>query len=426
MTNLERGYAVMDAIERVEEFQEDDENNKVFDGAANLEDLRMQAQFWFDEAKSNKRKDEMRISSSEKIEVESNDVGGTSQSNSPAVMIDSRTLPSIEKFDEISTQNKVLIKKQIRLSSDCAGKCQFNPNHFDGQICTSCFRDIFEVQNWSKFTKKEKEMAFIDMTGRMKESQSIMNNAIQWKEIDIVSQTEMKENVAPLDYDFQKFVDGDRVLQLESIVDPIICEQIVQRVRKNADNHRLERKANGLPDEGLVRLPTLDASKRAKENNTACAKPIDSDTDVMLVEILKRVLTYLDLELNSLTELIFDVKSLHQLYVEEDLIFASREPAINVYTKGGKFLAHEDGQQLTVLIPLTSPNKFDGGGTAFWSHQSRGHRVDPPSLIIKPERGAALLFGGDVTHAGQPVESGERVVFVASFSKKRPQVKMND
>ena len=36
--------------------------------------------------------------------------------------------------------------------------------------------------------------------------------------------------------------------------------------------------------------------------------------------------------------------------------------------------------------------------------------------ILKPDRGTAMLFGGCVTHAGVPVETGCRVVFVASFN----------
>ena len=42
----------------------------------------------------------------------------------------------------------------------------------------------------------------------------------------------------------------------------------------------------------------------------------------------------------------------------------------------------------------------------------------PPTKILRPELGAALVFGGDVTHAGMPVEDGTRAVFVASFSTR--------
>ena len=38
---------------------------------------------------------------------------------------------------------------------------------------------------------------------------------------------------------------------------------------------------------------------------------------------------------------------------------------------------------------------------------------------LKPERGTAILFSGHATHAALPVEWGERIVFVASFSRRR-------
>ena len=36
--------------------------------------------------------------------------------------------------------------------------------------------------------------------------------------------------------------------------------------------------------------------------------------------------------------------------------------------------------------------------------------------MLRPERGSALVFGGQLKHAGVPVHSGTRVVFVASFT----------
>mmetsp|Transcript_10433 Transcript_10433/g.14600 ORF Transcript_10433/g.14600 Transcript_10433/m.14600 type:complete len:149 (+) Transcript_10433:735-1181(+) len=113
--------------------------------------------------------------------------------------------------------------------------------------------------------------------------------------------------------------------------------------------------------------------------------------------------------------------SLYHLFTKDSLQFASREPAVNVYTPpGGKFLAHEDGQTLTILVPLSSCREFQGGGTAFWSPDSRGHRVDGPGIVVRSsEVGTAILFVGHVTHAGLPVTEGERVVLVASFGPKR-------
>ena len=96
-----------------------------------------------------------------------------------------------------------------------------------------------------------------------------------------------------------------------------------------------------------------------------------------------------------------------------------------------------DHQSLTVLIPLTSGRapadgrheedeeveernevSFTGGGTAFWKQDARGPRVEGATIVVRPPAGSAMLFGGKVNHAGVPVESGQRVVLVASFSRR--------
>ena len=122
------------------------------------------------------------------------------------------------------------------------------------------------------------------------------------------------------------------------------------------------------------------------------------------------------------------------------LTFTPGEPACNVYVEGGQFRPHEDRQSLTVLVVLSDAEEFHGGGTAFWSVaetdrvQHRGmlggswfapkpprygsitQVRGPPTVVVTPPAGTAIIFGGDVTHAGQPVDSGERTLFVASFS----------
>jgi hypothetical protein len=103
------------------------------------------------------------------------------------------------------------------------------------------------------------------------------------------------------------------------------------------------------------------------------------------------------------------------------LNFTPNEPAISVYTAGGYFRPHIDGEKLTVLVPLSSGHAFSGGGTAFWSIAAareieRTGADLPPTLVVKPPAGTAMLWAGDVVHAGQSVSSGERIVLVASFS----------
>lgn len=100
-----------------------------------------------------------------------------------------------------------------------------------------------------------------------------------------------------------------------------------------------------------------------------------------------------------------------------------------------------------MLVTLSDATEFEGGGTAFWSvddmvdesrgGNKRGERDESqpgrhnrkslcstteeeeeraPSLVFRPPAGAALIFGGTVKHAGQPVKVGRRCIFVASFS----------
>jgi hypothetical protein len=103
----------------------------------------------------------------------------------------------------------------------------------------------------------------------------------------------------------------------------------------------------------------------------------------------------------------------------QQLGFSLGEPAVIVYRTDGEFKPHQDRQSLTVLIPLSGPRAFDGGGTAFWtaadcSGDNPGHNA--PFISLIPQAGTAILFGGSVVHAGQTITAGERCVLVASFS----------
>ena len=104
--------------------------------------------------------------------------------------------------------------------------------------------------------------------------------------------------------------------------------------------------------------------------------------------------------------------------------FSGREPMLNRYTSGGMFEAHQDGHDLTVLVPLSTADvDFEGGGTAFWSEaiigpDSKAASSFSPSLVLRPPVGTGLFWRGHMTHAGLPVASGMRHVFVASFNLK--------
>jgi len=122
--------------------------------------------------------------------------------------------------------------------------------------------------------------------------------------------------------------------------------------------------------------------------------------------------------------------SLRDLYMAGEFEWSEGEPAINVYTERGFFGPHKDHLALTVLIPLTAPMQdgdsdegtFSGGGTGFWSGGSAVTEDPggPPNAVLKPPLGTAMVWGGDVTHSGMPIEKGIRSVLVASFSTRTP------
>ncbi len=419
MTNLEKGFALEDAADRCDEscigtIQEGDIR---FDGGVDSNELRKQAQAWFELSNRSNNEDNRSLNENEKNEettysnsskIKSADIRGSDYN--PSIIIE-----SISNHDQETNTYDVIF-------NPCKGICRFDSRFFDGQVCQKCYRDKYEVMDWGKFTHEQKIIALLDIDNRKREVQFVLDETKQqdakWEEIDISKKQKIRQNDI---MSFDKFLEGNSIIMLHSIMDDVDCDIIVENASKHAKKYRSERDSLGLPDEGVVRLPTIDAASRAKKNNTPCANPIDPKSDSILKDVLQQTLQIIDEELPHLVSSIFGIKSISFQYQKENgLVYSSREPAINVYTKGGQFIAHEDGHQLTILIPLSSPHEFSGGGTAFWCQESKGHRVDSPSLILKPPRGTAMLFGGHITHAGLPIiEWGERVVFVASFSMNR-------
>lgn len=150
-------------------------------------------------------------------------------------------------------------------------------------------------------------------------------------------------------------------------------------------------------------------------------------------EFLQRQLQCLECVAPSLvTSLFGDVVSGATCLGNPQLQWSQGEPAINVYAPGGCFKPHTDDQSLTCLLNVSPNSGYTGGGTAFWrigdgaatesqTKAGNGGLADmnaAPSFVIAPPEGSALIFCGSVTHAAQPITSGERVVFVASFSPR--------
>lgn len=112
-----------------------------------------------------------------------------------------------------------------------------------------------------------------------------------------------------------------------------------------------------------------------------------------------------------------------------DFEWASDEPTVNRYTRGGRFEQHEDAYSLSCIVLLS--HDFEGGGTRFWpkaagaSENEKNELLwksgtttltdEGSSVLVQPSVGTALLFNGDITHAGSAVKSGVRHLYVGSF-----------
>jgi hypothetical protein len=206
------------------------------------------------------------------------------------------------------------------------------------------------------------------------------------------------------------------------------------------DPSKSDKKDVGMDLYDCARMSTMAAAKRRINNYSA---DDDDDDDVLsmsvslsLEAILERILTFIDQHLcPSLKTTLFgmdimdddtpSVVSIAELFRTDQLIYTDQEPAINVYTApDGKFDIHKDNKALTILVPLSSPmGDFTGGGTAFWSELYPVDGMDDPSFIMTPQPGTVMLFGGAVSHKGMPIQTGTRVVFVASFSRSSCKAK---
>jgi len=241
-----------------------------------------------------------------------------------------------------------------------------------------------------------------------------------------------------------------------------------------------------------VRVPSVAAAARATAAGNCYGLPLPADSDRVAMAIIERVVAYIDERLPSLVTTLFNATAFDDgllgLHRTDQLRFSAREPGVNIYGSGGEFLPHmvrsapvpklltplasitsrlrrcaaQDHEALTVLIPLTSPSRahtdadraeaegYVGGGTGFWAAgvAQEARSSGPPTLVLRPAAGTALVFGGhvrpasqlertgrcsraraaggcerfacaaraQVMHAGMPVVAGTRACFVASFS----------
>ena len=207
------------------------------------------------------------------------------------------------------------------------------------------------------------------------------------------------------------------LLMYDAVASASECSRLCLLAEAAASVVREKMRANvgrvpvGMPRmvKGRYRMPVMDS--------------FDEAGQALCDELLTRVLAMVQVHLPALADELFGGSLLEPSCIaNESLTFTPGEPAVNLYRQGGVFNRHEDGQSLTVLVPLTDGSAFEGGGTAFFSTEgpdADGERTVPSevaSFVLTPPKGAALLWCGDVSHAGQLVTSGQRVVFVASLS----------
>eukprot|EP00282_Hemiselmis_andersenii_P004239 CAMPEP_0114149948 /NCGR_PEP_ID=MMETSP0043_2-20121206/22439_1 /TAXON_ID=464988 /ORGANISM="Hemiselmis andersenii, Strain CCMP644" /LENGTH=93 /DNA_ID=CAMNT_0001244641 /DNA_START=119 /DNA_END=400 /DNA_ORIENTATION=+ len=54
----------------------------------------------------------------------------------------------------------------VQGDSMCVRVCRYKKYFFEGQVCIGCFRDSFEIKNWSKLSEEDKRMATKDAQDR--------------------------------------------------------------------------------------------------------------------------------------------------------------------------------------------------------------------------------------------------------------------
>lgn len=217
---------------------------------------------------------------------------------------------------------------------------------------------------------------------------------------------------------------GESLILLPGVASEAQCLELLAAATAAADRERAATRAplaRRLADK-MVRLSTAAAGPAAALNAAAGvpeldieegtqAEPLAGAPAELIDAVLLRVLARIDSDLPQLAPALFagapsKMRAMHEC---GGLEFSPCEPAINVYGRGGEFAPHQDHQALTVLVPLSPPSAFEGGGTGFWSRGADecAARRAPPALVLRPPAGTALLFAGSVTHAGLPVRAGE-------------------
>jgi hypothetical protein len=152
-------------------------------------------------------------------------------------------------------------------------------------------------------------------------------------------------------------------------------------------------------------------------SNGVTLTSLDRDVQVLATDLVYRALDLIQ----SRNPVLADGMRISGCTADTRLSYSAGEPAINVYyAPGGDFKPHRDMQSMTLLVSLSPLTDYEGGGTHFYepaatpSEAIRGKAV--PIATLRQPAGAALLWGGELTHAAAAVTKGRRLVFVASVT----------
>jgi hypothetical protein len=258
-------------------------------------------------------------------------------------------------------------------------------------------------------------------------------DAVQLHEIDIDGGAK-RPLITPADkaHSGIRLLKGKTVVTVSDLLSPTEVQRLQRACIQAASRHVLSNdddEDREVVGRVCVRMPTQAAAGRRDLPDAGTEQlhdPLPAElSEAVETVLLKRTMEYIDSKLPDVVQTLFgyDV-SLVRLFLDRQLEWSTREPAVNVYyPPRGHFGIHRDNKALTVLMPLTSPREdFQGGGTAFWSQSYPNETRHAPSLTLSPKAGTALLFGGKVPHKGLHISEGIRVVFVASFSRKADRI----
>jgi hypothetical protein len=239
----------------------------------------------------------------------------------------------------------------------------------------------------------------------------------------------------------ESLANGHSVLVVPSFATPSECYTLI-----DAADAVVKYRRHSLTGEHEIVNETRSWTSTSNARNLVrlnVAKRLDAVSCEVSRVLVARALSLLECQLPHAAATIFKLAPSAQLTdVRIRLTFSDREPAVNVYTAGGDFQQHEDKKAFTVLVPISDPSTYEGGGTGFYRggavgrhlRQAAHERADaarqppycgaepptePPSLTLRPAAaGSALLFSGNVTHEALSVVAGTRFVWVASFSAR--------